>query len=147
MAYDIHIQPISADQVVGYQAFSFGFTAALKVEGLQSLVNRWVRMFMTPKGSDITDANAGTEFAALIGGNIPQGDQDFVDIITLSMEDTNEQVKQQDLEGEYPPDEQLANAELLRFNRPARDEVEFWVTIKNIEQGSLVVRLADLTTR
>ena len=147
MAYDIHIQPISADQVIGHHAFSFGFTAALKVEGLQSLVNRWVRMFMTPKGSDITDDNAGTEFAALIGGNIPPGDQDFVDIITLSMEDTNEQVKQQDLDGEYPSDEQLANAELLRFNRPTADAVEFWVTIKNIEQESLVVRLADLTTR
>lgn len=147
MAYDIHIQPVPSDQVVGFHTFSFGFTAALKVQGLQSLVNRWARLFMTPKGSDITDFNAGTEYAALIGGNIPRGSNELIDIISVSVEDTNEQVKQQDLDDEYASDEQLETAELTRFNRPTADSVEIWVTIKNVEQSALTVRLADLTTR
>lgn len=147
MPYDIHVQPVPADQVVGYYAFSFGFTAALKVQGLQSLVNRWVRTFMTPKGSDLMDSNAGSEFAALIGNNIPSASTELVDILSFSLDDVNDQVRQQDLEGEYSSDEQLGVAELIRFNIPSPDAVEMWISISNLDEDSLVVRLADLTTR
>jgi hypothetical protein len=49
---DIHFQPVPASEVTGNKVFTFGFVSALKVSGLQALVNRWVKTFMTPLGSD-----------------------------------------------------------------------------------------------
>jgi hypothetical protein len=146
MAYDIHFQPVDPPDVQGYKVFTFGFTSALKVQGPQSLVNRWVKTFLTPRGSDLLDKKAGTDFASLVGANISKVTTELQDLATLSIIDASEQVKVQDLEGLYPADSCLMSAVLLDFVQ-AGDSIELWVEIKTMSGDVLPVRLIDLANR
>jgi hypothetical protein len=146
MPYDIHFQPIPPSEVRGYKVFTFGFKAALKVEGPQSLVNRWVKTFMTPKGSDPLDNVAGTNFAEMIGANVTKITEELKDVTILSITDANEQVKKQDIEGLFSDDSRLMSATLLDFVQTA-DGIELWVEIKTMSGDVLPVRLIDLANR
>ncbi len=146
MAYDIHFQPIPQSEVQGYKIFTFGFKAALKVQGPQSLVNRWVKTFMTPKGSDPLYNNAGTNFAEMVGANVTRITEELKDVTILSIADANEQVKKQDIEGLFSDDSRLMSATLLDFVQTA-DGIELWVEIKTMSGDVLAVRLIDLANR
>lgn len=148
MAYDIHFQPVPKDEVEGLKVFTFGFTAALKVQGLQSLVNRWTKTFMTPKGSDPHDPENGTDFANLVGSNISKNSPELRDITTISIDEANDQVREQDLAGVYPSDESLLTASLQGFvELEGSTGLEVWVRITNLDEESLTIRLVDLATR
>lgn len=148
MAYDIHFQPVPASEALGTRIFTFGFRATLKVKGPQSLVNRWVKVFMTPKGTNPLDLDEGTAFARMIGANSNAYHQGVEDVILLSIEDANDQVRRQDLEGLFPENERLANATLLRFNTLVEgDAVELWVRIVNVAGQVLPVKLMELADR
>jgi len=144
--YDIHFQPVEASAVRGYKTFTFGFKAALKVDGPQALVNRWVKTFMTPKGSDPLDSTIGTTFAEMIGANITQITDELKDVAMLAVIDANEQVKNQDVEGLFPDNERLLSATLYDFVQSV-DGIELWVEIKTVSGAVLPVRLIDLANR
>lgn len=148
MPYDIHFQPVPADQVKGLKVFTFGFTAALKVRGPQALVNRWAKTYMTPKGSDPREPEAGTEFANMIGSNLSLRSPEVQDVVIISLEDANDQVLWQDLNGKYNADEMLETATLkaLRVN-PEGSGIDIWIEIVNREQQRLTLFLADIGTR
>jgi hypothetical protein len=144
--YDIHFQPVPKKDVKGYKAFTFGFTAALKVKGPQALVNRWAKTFLTPKGSDPLDPTAGTNFADMIGANITSISQDLYDLALLALQDTNEQVKSQDIQGLYPDNESLGSASIIDFVQ-TQDGIELWVEINTLSGETLQIRLIDLANR
>jgi hypothetical protein len=144
--YDIHFQPIPADQVYGYKCFGFGYAAALKVKGPQALVNRWVKTFMTPLGSDPLYPESGTTFGNLIGANFSAITTDVQDMVLMAIQDANEQVHEQDLQGFFPEDERLQSAELMELINVAAG-FEVWVLIKNIAGDALPVPLVTLATR
>lgn len=144
--YDIHFQPVPKTDVKGYKTFTFGFRAALKVRGPQALVNRWVKTFMTPKGSDPLDGRAGTNFAEMIGANITKITEELKDVTILSIGDANEQVKQQDIEGLFSDDSRLMSATLLDLVQTA-DGIELWVEIKTMSGDVLPIRLIDFANR
>lgn len=142
--YDIHFQPVAADQVRGYKCFEFGFTAALKVRGLQYLVNRWIKTFMTPRGSNPLYPEEGTAFGQLVGSNISQVSSDIRDMVIMAVEDANDQVREQDVIGLFSDDERLQNGELLEFVEAA-DGFEVWVQITNVAGESLQVPVVTLS--
>ena len=138
--YDIHFQPVPSSDVRGYRCVEFGFAAALKVTGFQSLVNRWLKTFLTPLGSDLLDPEAGTGFGFLMESNMGEVNGDVRDAVELAVQDANEQVQDQDLEGLFPEDERLASADIVTYNEvPAGFEV--WVRIEN-EAGTALTVLA-----
>ncbi len=141
--YDIHIQPVPADEVRGFKCFEFGFEAALKVRGPQALVNRWVRVLMTPLGSDPLYPANGTAFGRLMGANVSSVTTDVQDLVSMSVEDASAQVRQQDIEGLYADNERLLSAEIIDFI-PAQDGFEVWVRIKNMAEESIVFRLVTV---
>lgn len=141
--YDIHYQPVPERDVRGYKTFTFGYKAAVKVDGIQGLVNRWAKTFMTPKGSDPLDAEAGTNFARLIGMNISKVSGDLEDVATLAIEDANAQVRTQDIEGLYPENESLLSAHLLDFVASGSG-IEMWIEIKNLAGTVLPIRVVNL---
>lgn len=148
MASDIHFQPVQPGEAFGNRVFTFGFRATLKVSGPQSLVNRWVKTFMTPKGSNPLDKNEGTAFGSLVGSNVSAYHSGVEDVALLSIEDANSQVRKQDLDGLFPADERLANATLLRVDtETAVDGVYLWVRIVNVAGQVLPVRLIELSDR
>lgn len=146
---DIHFQPVSASEVRGTKIFTFGFKSALKVKGLQALVNRWVKTLMTPRGGDPLDAEAGTDFGNLIGTNIPKSAKgSIIDIVAMAIDDANEQVQAQDKAARYDETESLDQANLLRFSPTSSgDGFEVWVEIKNQAGEVLVTRLFDMADR
>jgi len=145
---DIHFQPTAASETYSNKVFTFGFTAALKVQGLQFLVNRWVKTFMTPVGSDYLHPETGTSFAALIGVNINRDNPDIEDAVVLAVDDTNEQLAEQENEGVYTAEESLGYAKLvtLRYDS-ASSSVNIWIEISNKLNQSLTLKLVDLADR
>jgi phage baseplate assembly protein W len=146
---DIHFQPVPVNDVSGTKVFTFGFQSALKVEGLQALVNRWVKTLMTPRGSDPLDPSAGTDFGNLIGTNIPKTSKgSIIDIVAMAIDDASEQVQKQDITARHGETESLDRANLLRFNMTSSgDGFEVWVEIKNQAGEVLVTRLFDMANR
>jgi hypothetical protein len=146
---DIHYQPVPVDEVRSTKIFTFGFKSALKVEGMQALVNRWVRVLMTPRGSDPLDEAFGTDFGNLVGTNIPKTAKgSLLDIVTMAIDDANEQVQEQDKNAMYEESESLDQANLLRFSPTSGgDGFEVWVEIQNKAGEVLVTRLFDMANR
>ena len=144
--YDIHFQPVSADERFGYKCFEFGFKAALKVRGPQALVNRWVKTLMTPLGSDPLRPSAGTTFSNLLSANMGRMNTDMRDLVVIAVEEANEQVKEQDLQGYFSDDERLQSAELMEFVE-VEAGFDVWVHIKNVAGVALSVPLVTLATR
>ena len=144
--YDIHYQPVPAEQVSGLKCYEFGFKSALKVSGMQALVNRWGRIFMTPKGSDLLEPTSGTGMASLIEYNITSLTTEVIDAVALAISETNDQVKEQDITGFYSEQERLQNAYLVTFTQ-VQSGFEVWIHIDNAAGQSLEAPLATLETR
>jgi len=145
MTFDIHIQPVPADEVIGYKVITFGFAAALKVKGGYALVDRWMKTLMTPKGTDPLYPEEGTLFGSLIGANITSS-ADLHDVVALAVDDANNQVELQDEAGNYPDNESLQSAIIEQFvDHP--DGFEVWVIITNQAGESLRLNLPLLATR
>lgn len=149
MSYDIHFQPVPSEESYGYRVFTFGFRASLKVEGPQALVNRWVKTFMTPKGSNPLSKTEGTTFGKLLTSDVTLYQSSAVeDVVVLAIEDANEQVRQQDKEGFYPVNERLANATLLEDQTSVdATGVTIWIRIVNMAGEELPVRLIEIADR
>jgi len=131
MAKDIHFQGVPQSDVTGFKIFTFGYQTALKVDGAQSLVNRWAKTFVTPKGSDPLYPDEGTIFGSLYGANISQ-QADIKDIVFVAISDANTQVKAQDIEGMHPQSERLQSASLLSYTpSPSTAGFEVWIKIVN----------------
>ena len=146
---DIHYQPVPVADVRGTKIFTFGFVSARKVEGLQALVNRWVRVLMTPRGSDPLEPGLGTDFGNLIGTNVPKSAKgSIIDVVTMAIDDANDQVQEQDKNARYSENEALEQTNLLRFSPTnSGDGFEVWVEIKNKAGEVLVTRLSDMANR
>jgi hypothetical protein len=145
---DIHFQPTAVSETYSNKVFTFGFTSALKVQGLQFLVNRWVKTFMTPVGSDPLSPESGTSFAALIGVNINQNNPDIEDAVVLAIDDTNEQLAEQENISSYSAEESLGYAKLvtLRYD-PASSSVNIWIELSNKLNQTITLKLVDLADR
>ena len=146
MTFDIHFQPALSASGTGFKTFEFGFTASLKVTGFQSLVNRWIKVVMTPLGSDLLYPTYGTVLTGLIGSNVNALTTEVEDAITLAITSANEQVQQQDLEGLYPEEERLKQATIIQIEQGV-DSIQAWVEIENMAGTTLTVPLAEIGTR
>jgi hypothetical protein len=132
MSIDLHFQLIDPTNQRRKAVFTFGFANPIYVSGPQALVNRWLKVFMTPKGTHPWRHDEGTEFPALIGANFSTFDQLQVDVLD-AIEDATAQVKAQDQK--VPArrgNERLLSASLLRFVEVSPTEAEFWVEIQNV---------------
>jgi hypothetical protein len=145
---DIHFQPVPASEVRGWKIFTFGFIAALKVSGIQALVNRWIKTFLTPLGSDLLHPDNGTDFSNLIGGNFGSQSDNLQDLVVIAIDETNEQIKKQDIAGFFSADESLSDAQLKAYvPTSAGDGFEIWVEIHNVAGTVITTKLMELATR
>jgi hypothetical protein len=147
--YDIHFQPIMPpEDQYGFKSFTFGFVASLKIRGPQSLVNRWVKTFMTPKGSDLLHPSYGTDFGSLAGSNIVNDFSTLQDTVIMSIDDASDQVRRQDEAETLDDDESLESAELGSFvPEPGGDGFNVWVVINNKAGQNLPTKLTLMASR
>ena len=148
MSFDIHFQPIPVDlQRGGGTLFTFGFKSAVGVQGPQKLINRWVKCFLTPAGSDPYDPAIGTGFANLIDSNMSNF-QDVRDAVALFIDDCNAQIFAWDRQYLPPSNEQLLNATLTQITPTATgDGFDAWVKIQNAANDTAVIQLPTIASR
>jgi hypothetical protein len=119
--------------------FSLSFDAPVAVDGFQALVNRWVKTFMTPKGSDPINKSRGTEYPYLVGANVP--DMAYIQAAIVDcVADATAQVQAVDRANlTLPAVSRLRDAQVTRFNELAPGFIEFWVEITNYASQRLGV--------
>jgi hypothetical protein len=146
---DIHFQPVvPASDIVGYKLFTFGFRKSLKVAGIYALVNRWVKMLMTPVGSDPLRPEEGTGFTNIIGSNTLLDSPELRDATIIAVDEASEQVQVQDNAGSFPESEMLDSAQLDNFiPSVSGDGFDMWVTVTSRTGITMQIRLAELATR
>jgi hypothetical protein len=142
--YDLHIQLLDPSQQTYGSNFSFGLSSPILVTGFQSLINRWLKTFMTPKGSHPIRRLEGTEFPYLIGANV----HDIGALqITISdyIDDATQQVQAVDRVSTWLTAEQrLRDAKLKQFNSATPSSIEFWVELSNQANQRLQVLIPYL---
>lgn len=142
--YDFHFQGVPEDELTGFRFFTRGFKRTLAVRGINKLLNLWTKVFLTPKGSDPTNLERGTDFAGLFGSNITSM-QDVRDVVLLSIEDCNKQIS--DLQQSNTPDvdETLKTAVLTQFTRVSADRINVYVGITNLSNEEATTLIPLLT--
>jgi hypothetical protein len=144
--YDIHFQLVPPGEQDGGKLYTFGYVSAVGVKGPQKLINRWLKCFTTPKGSDPFDPESGTGFSNLIGSNI-SNDQDFVDAMALCIEDCNAQMLAMDRRNFPPDNERLLSATLAKTTALGDDGFAAYVNIRNVAGETYAVLLPTIATR
>jgi hypothetical protein len=144
--YDLHIQLVDPSEQTFGANFSFGVANPILVTGFQALVNRWMKIFMTPKGSHPVRRTEGTEFPYLLGSNV-------TDIPSLEatvaeyIDDATQQVQAVDrMSPNLTNDQRLRAAALLQFNAVDASSIEFWVELTNQANQRMRVLIPYLVT-
>lgn len=144
--FDIHFQILPSADQLGEQVFGFGFTSAVGVRGPQKLINRWLKCFMTPQGTDPFNPKYGTGFGSLIGSNIGNID-DVKDAVALFVQDCNAQVKKFDLASGTPANERLSSATIIQVVERASDGFDVYIGITNTAGQQTPVQLPSISVR
>lgn len=143
--YDLHMQPLapSVQRATG-RPIGFGYVPAAGTAGFQKLVDQWMRIFLTAKGSDPCDLEFGTGAADLIGSTVTPAHA--LELMQNFTNDCNAQVRamQSKVRGK-PATELLEDARITRSEADQTGPgIAVWITISNIAGESGVVLLPDL---
>lgn len=113
--YDIHIQTLpEAEQRDTFKFMSFGYQETLGIVGFQMLINTWLKHLLTPRGTDATNIEYGSDFPGMMGSNLNV--EDAQDVTLLSIEQTNDYVRRvQRIDNTLTSSERLASANLIDF--------------------------------
>lgn len=144
--FDFYIRPLTPEEAVNGIYFTTGFARTIAVKGFPKLICQWMRIFMTPKGSDPIEPNLGTDFPALIGSNIGVL-EDLRDVLMLSIEDCNNQMAYIQRGRLQPPEETLLSATLVDFRPVGADGFDAWVALNNLKGNELTVKLPTVVTQ
>lgn len=143
--YDLHLQPLApAVQRALRRPVGFGYVPAIAVSGFQALMDQWMRVFLTAKGSDPCDLNLGTGFVDLIGSTVSP--ENAIEIVRGCVDDCNAQIRSmQARKRRKSADEMLEDARVTRTEVIASGPgIEVWVRITNRAGSSSVVLLPDI---
>jgi len=144
--YDFYFQPKKLEDIDGFKVFTSGFSRSIAVRGPEKLALHWLKRFMTPKGSDPTRPNDGTEFPSLIGSNITQA-MDLRDVVVLAIDTCNSQIVSAQRLSQPDPDETFLSASLIAFELTGADSFEAWVRLTNVKQQTIDFSLPSISTR
>lgn len=144
--YDLHFQAVSPDDALSTtKIFTFGYADTLGVRGFQMLINLWLKVFFTRRGSDPTNLERGTAFTNLIGSNTALSEAE--DIVRVCVEQTNDQVRAiQQNDTTLLARERLADAKLYRYTSdPTAPGFQAYVEILNEAGERLKVNIPDFS--
>lgn len=142
--YDIYYALLTEEQQTTGKLFSFVFQSAVGVRGPQKMMNRWLKCFMTTKGTDPTDLDYGTGFNALFFSNVSQI-KDIQDMVSVYIDDCTTQIKAFDRKYAIAPDERLQSAVLENILPDGEDGVVIRVVLRNQSGAAFPLELPTLT--
>lgn len=140
--FDLHFQALTeAEQLNTFKFVGWTYNPSIAVRGFQMLINQWLLCFLTPRGSDPTDLQRGTDFTRLIGSNLPA--QDAQDVVNIAVDTCNDQV------GAFQADdvtltatERLASASITNFiENTTAPGFSVYIELKNQAGERLVLNL------
>jgi hypothetical protein len=135
---DLHIQLIDPSRQTVRALFTFGPTP-VAVEGVQKLADRWLKVFMTRKGSHPTRKAEGTIFPSLVGGNFSDLAAVEADVLE-AIDDATDQLRDSDRRAPTrPPNECILSASLSQFVELPPSGAEFWVELTNVARERIPV--------
>jgi hypothetical protein len=109
--FDVHIEGVPVAQVKSTRCVTFGsYGRVLGVKGVQKMVDRFLKCFMTPLGTDISDPSYGTILATSFLGNVNSGD--VYSIALQSVTTAQQKMQEYDSLGNAEDDERLASAQI-----------------------------------
>jgi hypothetical protein len=127
---DLHFDLLPVSCMRQGKLVSFTYAKLRPAYGAQKLVNRWLKCLLTRKGSDLTAPTYGTHFSDLVGGNVTTPD-DIIDVVTLAINDCNDQIFSMDRRRMAPEAERLHSATLEEVVAVSRTEFRIRVILKN----------------
>ena len=139
MTYDIHIEGIPEEQVSGANFLTFGpYAKTVGVRGIHKLVSRFLKCFMTPIGTDLSDEEYGTTLMASFLGNVDS--KDLISLASRAVGEATDTLQRYDVEYELEDSERLDSAELedVIIDTDAAS-VEWRIRIQNAEGTALLV--------
>lgn len=142
--YDLHFQGVPEDELRGFKFFTRGFNRTVAVRGINKLMNLWTKIYLTPKGSDPTNLERGTDMPGLIGSNIVST-QDIRDVVMLSVDDCNKQIFAIQRVKVPDVDETLRTAVLRTLQRVSADRIEIYIDISNVKNEEATILVPLLT--
>lgn len=139
MTYDLHIEGVPPDEVRGSRCFTFGnYRSPLGVQGIQKLVDRYLKCLCTPKGTDLGDLNYGTALMQLLAGNVDN--RSVRQIATTAIRDAEEQIRALDVNSGYPETERLSGVAIESLD-VSQDNLTLVATLLLTNIAGTVVRL------
>ncbi len=143
--FDIYFQVLSAlEQQTTFKFITFGPKSTIGVKGFPQLINKWLKCFLTSKGSDATDLNYGTVFPTLIGSNVSL--PDARDVSDLSVQQCNALIlTMQSGDLTLTSSERLNSAKVISFvEKPELPGFDLFIEIKNQAQELLIFSLPTI---
>ena len=108
MSYDIHIEGVEVSEIKGSRFMSFGpYPTPWGVKGLQKMINRYVKCLCTPKGTDISDRDYGTQLLSLFLGNIDS--RTVLQLAESAVAEAQSTIQAYDVDNGAEDDERLAS--------------------------------------
>jgi hypothetical protein len=111
MSYDIHIEGIGEEDVQNAQFMTFGnYKKHVAVRGVHKLIVRFLKCFMTPKGTDLSDPEYGTTLMASFLGNVDP--RTLRGLASQAVEEAEDVLRSYDSEYDRDDDERLFAVEI-----------------------------------
>ena len=112
MPYDIHIEGISDSSLAdGPRVITFGnYRRHIGVQGVHKLISRFLKCFMTPLGSDLSDPDYGTSLMASFPGNADP--RSLRALVSQSVQEVLDKLREYDVEYILPDDERIFSIEI-----------------------------------
>ena len=131
MSFDIHFEGLPQGQTRGFEFLTFGdYPRHVGIRGIQKLVNRVIKCMMTPKGSDISDTEYGTNLMQAFQGNVQP--TTLTELATMAVRDTELKIREYDSQKASPTDERLADIEIDNvIVDPGGTGVELRIIVRN----------------
>jgi len=142
--FDIHYEMRPTEEQRGGKLFTFAFQRAIGVKGPQKLINRWLKCFLTTKGSDPITTDYGTGFQNLFNSNASNL-ADVADLVSIYVDDCNAQIRKFDRLFSLPANERLQYASIESITPLGADGIEVRIQIRNQAGESYVTQLPTLT--
>lgn len=148
IGFDMHIEGIPDNLVHGSKGLWFGnYPLHVGVKGIQKMVDRFMKCFLTPLGSDLTDKNYGTLVAASFGNNIG-GRATLKQLVALSVQQAEATLRRYDAEYAVPDEERLSSATMESIEiTAAGDGFDVYVRLKNVSGTNVIVLISDAFAR
>lgn len=140
MRYDLHFDLINPTDQEGRNAvFALDASRPTSVAGPQKLANRFLKAFLTSRGSNPLHRKDGTDFSFLVSGNVSDA-QDVEPAVLLMIDDAAEQIRTIDRRSPWlGNDERLRTAELKTFRQIGATRYEITVELTTTSGTRLTV--------